>query len=348
MKLTLPPSAQGLASLRTVPAGLCLAWVFALAAAGMSTVHAQGKAAADPAAYPSRPVKLVIPAAAGGGPDTLTRILAGKLSELWKQQVVSENVVGAGGNIGHERAARAAPDGYTFLIGMIGPMAINPSLQDKLGFDPQKDFAPVAMISRYPNILAVHPGVALRSLQELLAWGKANPDKLRYGEPGTGTTPHLSAVMLGNMTGMRMLRVPYKSSTQMLTDTLAGHIDMIFLNPAALLPHIKAGALRAIAITGATRAPYAPDIPTLIEAGLPGYEVTSWYGMFAPAGTPPALIAKVNADLLKVMALPEIRDQFIARGDEPAGGSAEQAGNYLRAEIAKWRDVIRQANLKVE
>ncbi len=348
MKFSLPPSTHSLAGLRTVPAGLCMAWAIALAAVGMPAVHAQGKASGEAAAYPSRPVKLVIPAAAGGGPDTLTRILAGKLSELWKQPVVSENVPGAGGNIGHERAARAAPDGYTLLIGLIGPMAINPSLQDKLGFDPQKDFAPVAMISRYPNILAVHPAVPLRTLQELLAYAKANPDKLRYGEPGTGTTPHLSAVMLGNMTGMRMLRVPYKASTQMLTDTLAGHIDMIFLNPAALLSHIKAGALRAIAITGATRAPYAPDIPTMIEAGLPGYEVTAWFGMFAPAGTPPALIAKVNADLQKVMALPEIRDQFIARGDEPAGGSAEQAGSFLRAEIGKWRDVIRQANLKVE
>ncbi len=306
-------------------------------------------ALAQAPAYPAKPVKLVIPGGAGSGPDTLTRIIAAKLAEVWAQPVVAENVVGAGGNIGHERVAKATGDGYTLLLGMIGPMAINPSLQEgRLGFDPVKDLAPVTMISRYPNMLVVHPAVPARTVQDLLAYARANPGKLRYGTPGSGTTPQLSAVMLSSMAGIQMLEVPYKSSAQMTTDLIAGHIDLMFLNPAAVLPHVKSGALRALAITSSTRQPYAPELPTLIEAGVPGYEVSSWYGVFAPAGTPAPVLAKLNADLLKVMAMPDVREQFVSRGDEPFAGTPDQAANYLKAEIAKWNRVIRQGNIKAE
>ena len=276
-------------------------------------------------------------------------MLTGKLADLWGQPVVAENVVGAGGNIGHERVAKSAGDGYTLLMGMIGPMAINPSLQEgKLGFDPVKDLVPITMVSRYPNILVVHPSVPAKNLQEFLAHARANPGKLRYGTPGAGTTPQLSAVMFSTMANVKMLEVPYKSSAQMTTDVIAGHIDLMFLNPAAVLPHVKTGALRAIAITSPTRQPYAPDLPTVTESGVPGFEVSSWYGLFAPAGTPPSVITRVNADLLKIMAQPDVREQFISRGDEPFAGTPDQAGNYLKGEIAKWNRVIKSANIKAE
>jgi tripartite-type tricarboxylate transporter receptor subunit TctC len=317
-----------------------LALPLAATALGWQPAFAQG-------AYPNKAVKVVIPGGAGSGPDTLTRTLTSKLQDLWGQPVVPENIVGAGGNIGHERVAKAAPDGYTLLLGMIGPMSINPTLQEgKLGFDPVKDLVPITMVSRYPNMLVVNPAVPAKNMQELLAYARANPGKLRYGTPGGGTTPQLSAVMFSTMANIKMLEVPYKSSAQMTTDVIAGHIDLMFLNPAAVLPHVKSGALRALAITSPARQPYAPDVPTMIESGVAGYEVTSWYGMFAPAGTPPAIVAKLNADLLKVMALPDVHEQFIARGDEPFGGTPEQAGTYLKSEIAKWGKVIRQANIK--
>lgn len=320
--------------------------VLPLAAAPWTRATAQAAVAAP---FPGRAVKVIIPGGAGSGPDTLARLLTARLADLWGQPVVAENIVGAGGNIGHERAAKSPPDGHTLLLGMVGPMSINPTLQEgKLGFDPVKDLMPITMVSRYPNLLVVHPSVQAKSLQELISVAKANPGKLRYGTPGTGTTPHLSAVMFSAMAGIRMLEVPYKSSAQMTTDVIAGHIDLMFLNPGAVLQHVKSGALRALAITSPTRQPYAPDVPTVIESGLPGYEVSSWFGMFAPAGTPPALVARLNADLLKVMALPEVREQFAARGDEAFGGTPEQAGSYLRAEIAKWQRVIRQANIKAD
>lgn len=311
-------------------------------AAGWAPAFAQG-------GYPNKAVKVIIPGGAGSGPDTLTRVLTSKLADLWGQPVVAENVVGAGGNIGHERGAKAPGDGYTLLLGMIGPMSINPTLQEgKLGFDPVKDLVPITMVSRYPNMLVVHPGVPAKNMQEFLAYARANPGKLRYGTPGAGTTPQLSAVMFSTMANVKMLEVPYKSSAQMTTDLIGGHIDLMFLNPAAVLPHVKSGALRAIAVTSPSRQPYAPDVPTVAESGVPGFEVSSWYGLFAPAGTPPAVVAKVNADLLRIMSQPDVREQFISRGDEPFAGTPDQAGNYLKGEIAKWNRVIRSAGIKVE
>ncbi len=335
-----------------IPSTLRRSMLAAAALAGVAgpwqLVRAQPRPAGDGAIYPNKTVKVIIPGAAGSGPDTLTRILTAKLADLWGQPVVAENIVGAGGNIGHERGAKSVGDGYTLLLGMIGPMAINPSLQDKIGFDPVNDLTPISMVARYPNILVVHPSVPAKSLQELIAYAKANPGKLRYGTPGTGTTPHLSAVMFSQMASIKMLEVPYKSSAQMTTDVIAGHIDLMFLNPAAVLQHVKSGALRAIAITSATRQPYAPDLPTMIASGLPGYEVTAWYGLFAPAGTPPAVISKLNTDLVKVLSRPDMQEQFIARGDESSAGTPEQASAYVKSEISKWNRVIKQANIKAD
>ena len=327
-------------------------WVRCLLAAATGALAAQawGQTArpGQEPAFPAKAVRVVVPGGAGSGPDTLVRIIANRLGTLWGQPVVVENVVGAGGNIGHERVARAPADGYTVLVGMIGPMAINPSLQDRLGFDPLKDFQAVSLVSRYPNILVVHPSVPARNLQELVALAKAQPGRLRYGTPGTGTTPHLSAVMMAQMADVKMLEVPYKSSAQMTTDLIGGHIDLMFLNPAAVLQHVKAGSLRALAVTSTSRVPYAPDLPTMGEAGLPGYEVTSWYGLFLPAGAPVALVSRLNTDLRAVMNQPDMREQFVSRGDEPAAGSPEQATAYVRGEVAKWARLIKDAGIKAD
>ncbi|MEI7786274.1 MAG: tripartite tricarboxylate transporter substrate binding protein [Betaproteobacteria bacterium] len=320
-----------------------------LALAGSSGLLALSFASMAQTAYPSKPVRVLIPGGAGSGPDTLTRLLTSKLADLWGQPVVAENVVGAGGNIGHERAAKSPPDGHTLLMGMIGPMAINPALMEgRLGFDPIKDLQPISMVVRYPNLLVVHPGLPFKSLTDLINHAKANPGKLRYGTPGSGTTPHLSAVMMSQMAGIQMLEVPYKSSAQMTTDLIAGHIDLMFLNPGAVLQHVKAGTLRALAITSEKRQPYAADIPTMAESRLPGYELSSWFGLFAPAGTPAPVISRVNADLIKVMNMPDVQQQLASRGDEVFYNSPEQASTFLRAEIAKWDRVIKTARIKAD
>ncbi|MEI6469448.1 MAG: tripartite tricarboxylate transporter substrate binding protein [Betaproteobacteria bacterium] len=303
----------------------------------------------DPSNFPQKPVKVIIPGGVGSGPDTLTRLITAKMAELWGQPVVVENIAGAGGNMGHDRVAKAGPDGYTLLVGMIGPMAINPSLQEgKLPFDPIKDFQPISMISRYPNILVVHPSLPMKNLNELLAYARNNPGRLRYGTPGSGTTPHLSAVMLSTMADIKLLEVPYKSSAQMTTDLIAGHIDMMFLNPGAVLQHVKSGALKAIAITSPTRQAYAADLPTMIESGLPNYEVSSWYGLFAPSTTPKSVVDKINSDLIKVIRTPEMMQNFSVRGDEAFTGTVEQAGNYLKSEVNKWNRVIKAGNIRIE
>ncbi len=232
---------------------------------------------------------------------------------------------------------------------MIGPMAINPALQGaKLGFNPVRDLQPISMVVRYPNLLVVHPGVPAKSLGDLIAYARANPGKLRYGTPGTGTTPHLSALMMSQMADVRMLEVPYKSSAQMTTDLIAGHIDLMFLNPGAVLQQVKAGTLRALAITSDKRQAYAPEIPTMAEGGVPGYELSAWFGLFAPAGTPAAVVSRINADLIKVMNLPDIQQQLVTRGDDAFFGTPEAASAYLRAEIAKWDRVIKAANIKAD
>ncbi|MGE4240784.1 Bug family tripartite tricarboxylate transporter substrate binding protein [Ramlibacter sp.] len=353
MQAATTPRPQGLPlrrrSLLAAAAGapLAHAGLAGLAALGPATSAAQQTRTPE-GAWPTKPVHLVIPAAAGAGPDVLSRMLASKLSETWGQPVVVENLAGAGGNIGHEKVAKSTPDGYALLIGMIGPMAINPSLYDKMAFDATRDFTPISMVARYPNMLVVHPSLPLRSVSELIAYAKANPGKLRYGSVGTGTSPHLCGVMLESMAGITMVQIPYKSSAQMTTDAIAGHFDLMFLNPPAILQHVKSGALRALAITSATRQSYAPQVPTMGEAGVPGFELTSWYGLFAPAGTPAAIVSRINGDLARVMARPDVREQFVQRGDEPFGGRPEEASQFVRAEIAKWNRVIKQANIKIE
>lgn len=298
--------------------------------------------------YPDRQVRMIVPAAAGSGSDALGRLLGNKLGDLWGQTVVIENVVGAGGTIGHERGAKAAPDGYTLVMGLIGPMSVSSHLIEKLPYDPVKDFAPVTLLIKLPNILVVHPSVPVTNLRELIAYAKQNPGKLRYGYPGVGTSNHLSAEQFNMMAGIKTSGVPYKASTQMTTDLMGGHVEMMFHNALTVIPHIRTGAMRAIAISTAQRNAAAPDIPTLNEAGLPGYEVTSWYAMYVPAGTPQVLIARLNADIAKVLALPDVKTWYETQAGVAGGGTPEALAAFQAAESVKWKNLVRAADIKAQ
>ena len=327
-------------------------WIQAAVLVGAMTIGA-GSPAAQPrpagtAGFPDRPVKMIIPAPAGSAPDALGRLLAQKLSDTWGQPVVIENVLGAGGNLGHERGAKAAADGHTMLMGLNGPMSVSSSLYEKLPFDPVRDLAPITLLMKGPNILVVNPSVRVNNLQELIAFTKASPAKLRYGHPGAGTSLHLAAEQLNMMAGIRIPGIPYKSSAQMTVDVLGNHIEMIFHNVPVVLPHIRSGALRAIAITSLQRNPAAPEIPTFAEAGLAGYEITSWQAMYAPAATPHPILTKMNADVVKALAEPELRQWMAANATVPGGGSAADLAAFQAAETLKWKNLISARNIRAE
>jgi tripartite-type tricarboxylate transporter receptor subunit TctC len=298
--------------------------------------------------YPDKSVRVIVPAPPGSAPDFLVRLVGQKLSESWGQALVIDNVVGASGNIGTERVAKAAPDGYTLLFNTIGPIAVNVSLFDKLPYDPVKDLAPISLVAKMPNILTVNPGLPVKSLAELIAMARRQPEKLRYGTAGPGTTQHLSGELLNTLAGIKLVGVPYKSSAQMTIDALGGQIEVLFHNAPVLLPHVKSGALRGIAITSAKRSAAVPELPTMGEAGVPDFEVTAWFGFMAPGGTPRPLIEKISADVARIVATPEIQERILSQASEPVGNRPEEYAAFIGAEIVKWRAVIKQANIKAE
>jgi tripartite-type tricarboxylate transporter receptor subunit TctC len=308
----------------------------------------QPAAQAQTRGYPEKSVRVIVPAPPGSAPDFLVRLVGQKLSEAWGQPVVIDNIVGASGNIGTERAAKAVPDGYTLLFNTIGPIAVNVSLFDKLPYDPIKDLAPISLVAKMPNILTVNPGVPVKNLAELIALAKKEPGRLRYGTAGPGTTQHLSGELLNTLAGIQLVGVPYKSSAQMTTDALGGQIEVLFHNAPVLLPHLKSGGLRGIAITSAKRSPAVPDLPTMAEAGVPGFEITAWFGFMAPRGTPQAIIEKIHTDVARIVASPEIQERILSQASEPVGNSPAEYAAFINAEIAKWRAVIKQANVKAE
>lgn len=327
------------------------AWALPNRLALLFTMSAAAALATMPAAaqtFPVRPVRFIVPAPPGSAPDVIARVLGARLAESWGQPTVVDNILGAGGNIGTDRVAKSAPDGHTLLVNTIGPIAVNVSLFDKLPFDPAKDFAPITLIAKVPNILCVHPSVPARSVAELVAHARQNPGRLRYGSAGSGTTPHLSFELLGGIAGVQFVHIPYKSSAQMTTDAIGGQVEMIFHNTTVALPHVKTGALRGLAISSTTRSVLAPDLPTMIEAGIPDYEVTAWFGLLAPAGTPAATIAKINADVLRLLANPEVRERFQGLGAEVIGNSPQEFAVFIQAETAKWRKVVRQSGAKAD
>lgn len=314
----------------------------------VTCIAAGVNAGANAQAWPVKPVRFILPAPAGSAPDFLSRTLAPKLSEIWGQPVVIENIVGASGHIGTERVAKAAPDGYTILFNTIGPIAVNISLFDKLPFDPVKDFVPITLVALTPNIVCLHPSLPAKNVKEFIALARRNPGKLTFGSGGPGTTQHLSGELLNVLAGVKTIHVPYKSSAQMTIDTIGGQIDMIFHNAPVVLPHVRSGKLRGIAVTSAKRLPSVPDLPTMIEAGLPGFEVTAWFGLLAPTGTPPAVITKIHVDTVRVLNMPDVRERFVSQSAEPGGNKPEEFTAFIQSEITKWAKVIKASGAKAD
>jgi len=303
--------------------------------------------AADNAAdnYPNKPIRLVVPYPPGGGYDILARLLGQKLTERWGQQVIVDNRPGANGNIGAAAAAKSPPDGYTLLIGGIGPNAINASLY-ALSFDPVKDFAPVMLVATYQNILVVDPSLPAKSVKELIALAKSKPGKINYASAGNGSTQHLSGELFKTMAGVDLVHIPYKGSAPGMTALLGGEVSLMFNSTPTTLPHVKTGKLRGLAVTGGKRSPEAPELPTVAEAGVPGFEVTGWYGVLAPAATPKEIVVKLNSELAKILQLPDIKERLKELGVEAGGGTPEQFGDFIKKEIAKWAKVVKESGAR--
>lgn len=298
--------------------------------------------------YPDKPVRLVCPFPPGGAVDIASRAVAHELTQILGQAVTVDNRPGAGGNIGADIAAKSAPDGYTLLMTTSGIMAINPTLYSKLPFDTIKDFAPVSMVVLLDNVLVVNPALPVKSVKELIALAKARPGKLTYASSGNGTSIHLSAELFKSMTGVDMLHIPYKGSAPAITDLLGGQVDMMFDNIPSSLPQIRAGKLRALAVTGTKRSPLLPDVPTIAEAGVPGYDSYVWFGIVAPAGTPPAIIARLNAALVKAAAMPSFRNRLTEQGYDVLSSTPAQMAANIRSEIAKWGKIVKSSGARVD
>jgi tripartite-type tricarboxylate transporter receptor subunit TctC len=305
------------------------------------------RAFAQDVAWPSKPLRLIV-GGVGSVTDIRARWLAERLGRALAQPVVVENVGGAGGSLGVETAARSAPDGYTLAMVHQGTMAINPHLYAHLGYDALKDFAPITRCGVGPLLLAVRTESPITSLRELLAQAKAKPGTMSYGSPGIGTPPHVASELLKRSAGIDAIHVPYKGGGPLLADLLGGQITWSFDGPTAQLPHVRSGRLRALAVSGTQRLPSLPDVPTVAEAGVPGYEFAGWTGIAAPAATPKPVVARLHAEIAKVLSTTEARDWFASLGAEPGLQSPEEFAAYIRAEHAKWGQVIRDAGIKLE
>jgi tripartite-type tricarboxylate transporter receptor subunit TctC len=298
--------------------------------------------------YPAKPLRIIVQYGPGSTIDIIARIIGPKIHEGLDQPVIVENRAGAGGAIGMEAAAKAAPDGYTMTIGATGPLVINPLLTMKSPFDPVRDFAAVSQVAAGPAVLAVHPSIPARNIKELVALAKARPGQLNYGSPGVGTSPHLAGELFQMVSGTRMVHVPYKGNAEAITDLLGGHLSIVYSGVPPVVSLAKAGKLRLLATTGATRISGIPDLPTIAEAGLPGAEVAIWYGVIVPAATPPAIISRLNGEVVRVGALADVRERFLQQGIESKTGTAEAFSALVRDELVKWGKVINTANIKVE
>ena len=302
-------------------------------------------AAAQP--YPARSLRVIAGFPPGSGADITARVIGARLSEALGQQVVVDNRPGAGSNIAAQIAAKSPADGYTLFIGTVAN-TINATLYSKLPFDFARDFAPVALTTATPNVLVVHPSVPAKTVKELVALAKSRPGQLNFASAGTGTAPHLSGELFSVMAGIKMVHIPYKGSPPAVTDLLAGEIALMFSPSSTVLPHVKTGRLRALAVTTTLRLPSLPDLPTVAESGLKGYETLTWFGFVAPVKTPPVIVTRLNAEIVKVLALPEVRNIFASQGIETLGGTPDQFASYIRDEIAKWAKAIRLSGAKAE
>jgi tripartite-type tricarboxylate transporter receptor subunit TctC len=300
-----------------------------------------------PQAYPSKPVRLILPFPAGGPTDLLGRLLGQKLSEQLGQPVVPENRPGAAGNVGAEFASKQQPDGYAIVLGS-NALAISRSLYRKLNYDVTRDLAPISLVAQIPNVFLVHPSVPAKSLKELVAVARANPGKLTFGSGGLGTGQHLAVEILKSNTKLNMLHVPYKGSGQALTGMIGGHIDLMVIGVPPAVPQIQSGKVRALAVLSAGRLAVVPGVPTAKESGFPGYEVTSWYGILTPAGTPREIVARLNAEFGKIIKMQDTRERMEAAGLDPITSTPERFAGHIKSEIARYAKVINEANLVIE
>jgi tripartite-type tricarboxylate transporter receptor subunit TctC len=293
--------------------------------------------------YPAKLVRFVVPGPPGGATDTLARMLAQKLDEAWGQRFVVENRAGSNGTIGTDFVAKAPPDGYTIMMGHTGTHAINISLRKHLPYDPVKDFVAISLIAISPNILVVHPSLPARSVKGLIALAKARPGELTYASSGVGGTQHLAGALFAKMANVNMLHIPYKGSAPGLIDVIAGNVLLMFPNIPSALPHVKAGRLRALGVTSLKRSSVIPSIPTIAESGLPGYEANVWFGVFAPAGLSPAIVTRLNGEIVKIIKRPDIREGVSRLGGDLVGDSPEEFAAFLKVEISKWAVVIKES-----
>jgi tripartite-type tricarboxylate transporter receptor subunit TctC len=298
--------------------------------------------------WPNRPLRLVVPFPAAGTTDIIAREVAAELAKSLGQQVVVDNRPGAGGNVGSDIVAKAAPDGYTLVMGTVGTHAINSSVYSKMPYDPVKDFAPVTLVAAVPNVLEVNNALPVRSVKDLIAYARANPGKLNFASSGNGTSIHLSGELFKAMAGVDMLHIPYKGSSPAITDLIADQAQLMFDNLPSSIGFIKSGQLRAIAVTTLNRSAALPDIPTINESGVPGFEASSWFGVLAPAGTPKEIVNRLHDDIVKALNTPALKKSMQAQGAEPVGDTPEQFAEHIRTEIAKWAKVVKQSGAHID
>ena len=322
--------------------GLSLLCGFVVTAYWATATHA-----ADTTQYPTKPIRLIVPFTPGGGSDVPARLLATALTASMGQQVVVDNRAGASGILAGDLTAKALPDGYTLLLGSIGMLTIIPNFKKSLPYDPEKSFVPVSMLTATPTIVVVHPKLGANNLKELIALAKAKPGAISFGSSGNGSSTHLSGELFKAMAGVNITHVPYKGAAPAVVDLIAGQILLGF-DTLASLAHVKAGRLKALAISTATRSPLLPDVPTVAEAAVPGYETSSWNGIVLPAGTPKAIVSRLNAEVVKALAIPDVRDRMQANGNTPKPTTPEAFGSHIRQERLRWAKVIRDANIQVE
>ncbi len=298
--------------------------------------------------FPSKPIRMIVPFTPSGSTDVIARVIAQKIGETMGVQVIIDNRPGAGGNIGVELAAKSPPDGYTLVMGHIGTMAVNPSLYKRLPYDPLRDFAPVALVALVPNLLAVHPALPVKNVKELIALARANPGKLNYGSSGAGGTPYLACEYFKLAAKLDITHVPYKGAAPMAADLAGGQVEMTITGIPSLLPFVKANRVRVLAVTTAQRIAFMPEVPTVAEAALPGFEAISWYGVLAPAATPKEIVARINREIGKAVANPDTAERLAAEGANPSAGSPEQFGSFIRSEILRWGKVIKATGTTID
>jgi tripartite-type tricarboxylate transporter receptor subunit TctC len=299
-------------------------------------------------AYPTKPIRIIVAYTPAGATDILARAVGQKMTEAWGQPVIVENRPGANGNIGTEVAARATPDGYTLLMVTAGTHGVNPGLYRKLPWDAVKDFAPVSLVAVVPNIMVVNNSVPVKNVKELIAYLKASPGKYSYGSPGLGSTAHMSMELFKSMTGVDIVHIPYKGSAGVLQDLIAGQIIVTIDNMPPYLPQVKAGKIRALAVSPAKRSPAIPDVPTIAEGGVTGYDAVAWFGLVAPAGTPKAIVDKLAAETQKILKMPDVAERLSGLGAEPVGSTPAEFSAFIKVEIAKWAQVIKDAKVELQ